>query len=79
MQSSTLQFTDGKRGSEKGDRLSCLLALHLSNPAETRSGVNGVSRRRIAVASKIALAITAAIGAPDGSPPHKSGHLGPVD
>ena len=46
------------------------------NPASTRSGVNGASRRRTPVASKIALAIAAAIGALDGSPPPRAGISG---
>ena len=45
-------------------------------PASTRAGVNGASRRRTPTASKIALAIAAAIGALDGSPPPRAGISG---
>src|SRR6266542_5515038 len=45
-------------------------------PASTRCGVNGASRRRTPTASKIALAIAAAIGALDGSPPPRAGISG---
>jgi Trk-type K+ transport system membrane component len=38
------------------------------SPASTRAGVNGASRKRTPTASKIALAMAAAIGALDGSP-----------
>ena len=47
------------------------------NPASTRAGVNGASRSRTPVASKIALAIAAAMWAAlDGSPPPRAGCSG---
>src|SRR5581483_4420277 len=46
------------------------------SPASTRSGVNGASRRRTPTASKIALAMAAAIGALEGSPPPSAGISG---
>src|SRR5205809_4117029 len=42
------------------------------NPARIRCGVNGASRRRTPVASKIALAMAAPTGALDGSPPPRA-------
>src|SRR5258706_13945614 len=44
--------------------------------ANTRAGVNGASRMRAPTASKIALAIAAAIGALEGSPPPRAGISG---
>src|SRR5205809_7453937 len=46
------------------------------NPARIRCGVNGASRRRTPVASKIALAMAAPTGALDGSPPPRAGISG---
>src|SRR5687768_15049626 len=71
----------GKKG-KKGDRQLFRKAEKVAspqdgyaffNPASTRSGVNGASRRRTPTASKIALAMAAAIGALEGSPPPRAG------
>src|SRR5687767_4658586 len=47
--------------------------LPQTKAARTRSGVNGISRRRIPVASKIALATAAAVVTVEGSPAPKAG------
>jgi len=71
---------DGKKGqatfSGKRKKSSQSPSYAFFIPASTRAGVNGASRRRTPVASKMALAMAAAIGALEGSPPLQAGIAG---
>ena len=66
----------GKGTAKKGTGGAIFWLYIFFNPASTRSGVNGASRRRTPVASKIAFGMTGAIGPLDGSPPLRAGIFG---
>ena len=75
----TTQQSDEREPKTHGCHKSCKNQLALgafASPAIIRSGVNGASRRRTPTASKIALAMAAAIGALEGSPPPRAGISG---
>src|SRR6266446_6961998 len=64
----------GPRGFGAADgNASCAASCSPRNPLRMRSGVNGNSRKRTPVASKIALAIAAALGTDADSPTPSAG------
>src|SRR5258705_3051301 len=67
-----LSIAPGGFGAANGNA-SCAASCSPRNPLRIRSGVNGNSRKRTPVASKIALAIAAALGTEADSPTPSAG------